>query len=180
MTAIYTPKTPLEQLGGKAKLLEIIKDFYARVVNDPMIGFMFKSVNISALIEREYEFSAALLGASDVTYRGRGMRRAHAPLRIMGGQFARRQQLLRDTLTAHSVPEDITRAWLAHNESMRPQITADSGRQRGGDAPATSEATAQAASPPLQAQPIPLKGSLRAAAELSPDAFFPPSKAPTP
>jgi hypothetical protein len=41
----------------------------------------------------------------------------------MGGQFARRLQLLRNVFAAHQVPEDVQLAFLAHNESLREQIT---------------------------------------------------------
>lgn len=120
--------TPLEELGGKEKLLEIIQYFYKNVVVDPMIGFMFKNVELSKLIEREFEFNAVILGDKNTTYKGRGMRRAHNPHRIMGGQFERRQQLLREALSTCHAPASVSALWLAHNESLRPQITSDPAR----------------------------------------------------
>jgi hemoglobin len=165
-------KTPLERLGGKDKLREIVGDFYQRVVADPMIGFMFKSVHMEALMEREYEFSAVLLGAKDVPYRGRGMRQAHAAHRVMGGQFARRQKLLQETLSAHAISPEIIAAWLQHNESMRPQITSDTDRHCGGS-PMPPSTGRRGDLMRGNGDLMPLKGDLRPAQELPADVFFP-------
>lgn len=48
-------------------------------------------------------------------------------LSIMGGQFARRLQILRETLKAYEVPQEIRDVWLNHTESLRSLITSDSG-----------------------------------------------------
>jgi hypothetical protein len=45
----------------------------------------------------------------------------------MGGQFARRQQILQETLEDFHAPQAVRDAWIEHNESLRPLITADSG-----------------------------------------------------
>jgi len=42
---------------------------------------------------------------------------------IMGGHFARRRQILKETLEAFDVPPVIQEAWLAHTDSLRPLIT---------------------------------------------------------
>ena len=47
----------------------------------------------------------------------------------MGGQFARRKELLRLTLVDHGVAQDIIDGWLAHTESLRGLITAQPGSQ---------------------------------------------------
>jgi hypothetical protein len=47
----------------------------------------------------------------------------------MGGQFARRAQILRETLAAHQAPAAVTAHWLAETESLRDQITGDLGSE---------------------------------------------------
>lgn len=118
--------TPYDQLGGEAKLREIIDAFIDRVFEDRMIGFFFRNANRQRLKEMEFQLTARFLGA-DIEYRGRPLDEVHAKHPIMGGQFARRLQILRETLEAFQVPEAIHDAWIAHTESLRPLITKDRG-----------------------------------------------------
>ena len=118
--------TLFEQIGGEAKLREIIETFIDRVFDDRMIGFFFRNADRRRIGEMEYQFTAKFLGA-DVEYQGRPLDEAHAKHPIMGGQFARRQQILKETLETYGVPEHIRQGWLQHNESLRPLITKDHG-----------------------------------------------------
>ena len=119
-------QTLFEQIGGEAKLREIIETFIDRVFDDRMIGFFFRNADRRRIGEMEYQFTAKFLGA-DIEYQGRSMDEAHAKHPIMGGQFARRQQILKETLEIYGVPEPVRQAWLLHNESLRPLITKDAG-----------------------------------------------------
>jgi hemoglobin len=116
--------TMFERIGGEAALRAIVDDFVDRIVDDIMIGFFFRGVDRARLKQLEYQHAAEHLGAP-VLYEGRPLRQAHAKHRIMGGQFARRKELLRKTLVAHAVPDEIASAWLAHVESLRDQVTAE-------------------------------------------------------
>jgi hemoglobin len=113
-----------DRVGGEVGLRAIIDDFVDRVFADAMIGFMFGRVDRERLKQLEFEHAAAHLGGP-VQYTGRPLAKAHAPHRIFGGQFDRRAQILRSTLERHRIPADIRDAWLAHVESLRPQITRD-------------------------------------------------------
>jgi hemoglobin len=113
---------------GETTLREVITDFYGRVFGDVMIGFLFEGKDRQRLIEREYEFTAQLLGA-DVRYTGRPMRTAHGHLPIFGGHFERRLQILRETLRDHAVDPDVQRAWIDHSLALRAQITSDRGSE---------------------------------------------------
>lgn len=113
---------------GEAKLRAVITDFYSRVFGDVMIGFLFEGKDRQHLIEREYEFTANLLGA-DVKYTGRPMRTAHAASPIFGGHFERRLQILRETLRDHDVDPDVQRVWIDHTLALRAQITRDKGSE---------------------------------------------------
>lgn len=119
-----TSSTPslYDTLGGEPAVRGIINTFVDRMVADIMIGFFFAKVDIVRLKQLEFEHAAAFLGAP-IIYSGRPLDAAHRRHNIMGGQFARRKQILKEVLEAHQVPDDIRAAWLAHVESLRPEIT---------------------------------------------------------
>jgi hemoglobin len=120
--------TLFDDLGGELALRRIIDRFVDRVFDDVMIGFFFRNARRERVKEKEYEFAARHLGA-DVAYTGRPIDEAHRAHPIMGGQFARRLTILRETLEAANVPEHVKHHWLAHTESLRPLVTADAGRE---------------------------------------------------
>ncbi len=113
---------------GEVKLRALMVDFYARIFGDLMIGFLFEGKSRQHLIDREYEFTAKLLGA-DIEYTGRPMRVAHAQSPIFGGHFERRLQILRETLADHAVDPEVQQVWLDHTIALRAQITSDKGSE---------------------------------------------------
>ncbi len=118
--------TLYEQLGGEAKLRQIIDAFIDRVFDDRMIGFFFRNADKKRIKEMEFQLTAHFLGAN-IEYRGRPLGEVHAKHPIMGGQFARRLQILSETLEQYEVPQHIRDAWIEHTESLRPLITRDAG-----------------------------------------------------
>jgi truncated hemoglobin YjbI len=119
-------QTLFEEIGGEPRLREIIDAFIDRVFADRMIGFFFRNADKRRIKEMEYQLTAEFFGA-DVRYQGRPLDHAHAKHPIMGGQFARRMQILKETLEDFRVAKPVREAWLRHNESLRPLITANSG-----------------------------------------------------
>ena len=119
-------QTLFEELGGEARLREIIDAFIDRVFADRMIGFFFRNADSNRIKEMEYQLTARFLGA-DVEYQGRPLDEVHAKHPIMGGQFARRLQILQETLENYQVPQAVRDAWIQHSESLRPLITRDAG-----------------------------------------------------
>lgn len=114
-----------EELGGEPKLRSIVDDFVDRCFDDAMIGFLFQRADRDRIKRFEYQHAAEHLGGP-VTYEGRPLDQAHGPHRIFGGQFARRRQILIETLRDHDVPEEIIDAWVTHQDSLRALITKDS------------------------------------------------------
>lgn len=145
------PTTLFDRIGPGA-LRAVLADFYRRVFADVMIGFMFRGKDRQHLIDREYELTAALLGAPGVAYTGRPMRTAHAAHTIFGGQFERRLQILRETLRDHAVDPDVQRAWIDHQLALRHQIT----RDRGSECDDTAAARPRLAIAPDPDRPIKL------------------------
>jgi hemoglobin len=115
-----------DRMGGEPVLRAVIDEFVDRVFDDLMIGFMFRRANRARVKRFEYEHAAEFLGA-DVSYGGRPLGDVHRPHRVMGGQFARRKEILRQVLVKHDVPADVVSAWLDHVDSLRALITADAG-----------------------------------------------------
>jgi len=120
--------TAFDELGGEAALRALVDDFVERCFDDAMNGFFFAQANVARTKRFEYQHAAKFLGA-ELEYEGRSIRDAHARHHIMGGQFARRLTILRQTLDDHRVPTSIRDTWLAHQESLRGEVTAfDGGR----------------------------------------------------
>lgn len=124
LRASVTRSTLFEQLGGEPVLRSIVDRFVDRMFGDPMIGFFFRKVDRQRVKDKEYELAAGHLGAG-VQYTGRPLRQAHAAHPIMGGQFARRLELLRLTLTEAGAPAAVVEHWLAHTEGLRALVTRD-------------------------------------------------------
>jgi hemoglobin len=120
--------TLFEDLGGEPVLRQVIDRFVDRVFDDVMIGFFFRNARRERIKQKEYEFAAAHLGAG-TPYTGRAIEEAHRAHPIMGGQFARRLMILKETLQAFNVPEHVKAHWIAHTEALRPLVTADVGRE---------------------------------------------------
>ena len=117
-----TSQSLFERLGGEEKVRAIVDAFIDRVFADRMIGFFFRDADRKRIKELEYQLAAGFLGA-DVEYQGRPLHLVHAKHPIMGGHFARRRQILKETLEAFDVPPVIQEAWLAHTDSLRELIT---------------------------------------------------------
>lgn len=119
---------PFDKIG-EAKLRAVLADFYDRIFADVMIGFMFQGKDKRHLVDREYEMTAKMLGAPNVTYTGRPMRTAHGAHTIFGGHFERRLQILRETMADHDVDPEVRQVWIDHTQALRAQITRDVGSE---------------------------------------------------
>ena len=121
-------KNLFERLGGEQKLKEIVDSFIDRVFADRMIGFFFRNADRARIKAMEYQLAAECLGA-DVKYTGRPLGKIHANHPIMGGHFARRRQILKETLESFQVAEEIKSALLDHTDRLRPLITPETGSE---------------------------------------------------
>jgi truncated hemoglobin YjbI len=119
-------RTLFDELGGEPALRAIVNEFVDRIFDDAMIGFFFRNADRKRVKEKEYEFAARHLGAA-VPYTGKPLPDAHAPHRIMGGQFNRRLQVLKETLDEFHAPARVREHWIRHTELLRPLITGDAG-----------------------------------------------------
>lgn len=111
----------LARVGGTDGLRAIVTEFYARVFDDLMIGYLFKGLDRARLIELEVQFTARAAGL-DIRYEGRGMRAAHGHLAISLGQFQRRYVILAETLRDLAVDGEFADAWLGHVRALRRAV----------------------------------------------------------
>lgn len=114
--------TLFDQIGAEP-LRAVITDFYDRVFADVMIGYMFEGKDRQRLIDKEWELTARFLGG-EARYTGQPIREIHAPLKIFGGHFDRRLQILKNTLRDHQVDPAIAEAWIDHQLALRDQVVA--------------------------------------------------------
>jgi hemoglobin len=117
-----------DKLGGESRLRSIMDTFVDRVFEDRMIGFFFRNADRGRIKELEYQLTANFLGA-DIEYRGRPLGKVHASHPIMGGHFARRRQILSETLDFYEVPPAIKAVILQHTDALRSEITPETGSE---------------------------------------------------
>ncbi len=117
-------RTLFDELGGEKVLRSIIDRFVDRLFDDVMIGYLFRAADRARVKQKEFEHAAEHLGAP-IAYTGRPLTAAHAAHRIRGGQFMRRVQILKDTLTEFGVPANVSEHWISHTLALRDQVTAD-------------------------------------------------------
>ncbi|MEY4545266.1 MAG: hypothetical protein RL685_1461 [Pseudomonadota bacterium] len=114
-----------DELGGEPVLRSVIRTFVDRMFSDPMIGYLFRKANAQRVADKEYELAAQHLGAPGVVYTGKPLGEAHAPHRILDGQFARRLHILRGTLEEAGAPRAVIDHWLGFTERLKPLVLGD-------------------------------------------------------
>jgi len=112
----------VEEVGGEERLREMVAEFYDRVVEDAMIGFMFRGIDREKLVDKQIEYVRARLGAGDVEYTGTPIREAHESLPVLAGHFDRRHDLLREVLEEYDVPDHVFEAWVDLEERLRELV----------------------------------------------------------
>jgi hemoglobin len=115
--------TPYEAIGGEAAVRAVLQALYDQLFVDPMIGFLFQGKDKAHIVEQQLAFTCRFLGGPQ-RYTGKPLPEAHAALPMLPGHFDRRQRLLRLALERHGVPEDVQRAWLGIDESLRGSVLA--------------------------------------------------------
>jgi hemoglobin len=110
------------RLGGPARVRALLALFYARLAQDPLVGFFFAGKNLDAIIDGQLAFLSKVSGEAPV-YRGRHPAQAHLGLPpIRRGQFDRRLVVLRETLEEAGVDPVDVEAWVGIERSLRGRI----------------------------------------------------------
>ena len=88
-----------------------------------MVGFLFEGKDKAHLVEQQLAFTRGFLGGPQ-RYAGKPLPEAHAALPLLPGHFDRRHHLLATLLDEHGVPDEVKRAWLRIDESLRSSVLA--------------------------------------------------------
>lgn len=109
---------------GDARVRAIIRDFYARMKGDVLIGFFFDGRDVAAIAEKQAEFVLRAMGAIP-SYAGLPPAQAHAALPpILAGHFDRRLKILEETLVAAGLTRAQVEAWIGFENAFRDGIVA--------------------------------------------------------
>jgi truncated hemoglobin YjbI len=116
-----------QHLGGsgtaETRLKTILRDFYARMARDVMIGFFFFGRDVDAIADKQLEFLLRAMGATS-SYTGKPPSTAHEKLPpIRRGMFDRRLVILEETLRAHGLSDEDMRTWIAFENAFRDAVT---------------------------------------------------------
>ena len=104
----------------KEAINRVLVEFYNRVYQDVMIGYLFTPFDREQLILKQLEFTLSIFGKG--VYRGKGLREAHSPLNLRSGHLRRRQVILTQVLLDLGVPEEFRNHWLKSEEKVLNQI----------------------------------------------------------
>ncbi len=119
-----------EQVGGEERLRALVSDFYRRLFDDPIIGFLFQDHDPERLVEMQIEYLRARLGDEEVDYTGEPIRHAHRDLPITVGHFDRRHEILRKVLDDWEVDGVAREAWLELDSALRDLVVRTGGEAR--------------------------------------------------
>ena len=115
--------TPYEAIGGEAAVRAVLQTLYDQLFVDPIVGFLFEGKDKAHLVEQQLAFTCRFLGGPQ-RYTGKPLPEAHAALPLLPGHFDRRHHLLATVLEQQGVPDEVKRAWLRIDESLRPSVLA--------------------------------------------------------
>ncbi len=111
-----------QEVGGEARLRLLLRDFYARMASDVLVGFFFAGKDSEEIAEMQLSFLLRAMGQR-TSYSGKSPAQAHRNLPpILGGHFDRRLKLLEETLRQHGLQEKGIQLWLRFEQSFRSGI----------------------------------------------------------
>ncbi len=122
-------KSLYDAIGGEERVRAVIQALYDKLFDDPIVGFLFAGKDKAHLVEQQLAFTCHFLGGPHA-YRGKPLPEAHAALPLLPGHFDRRHFLLKQTLDAKRVPEEVKEAWLRIDENLRGSVLASAAEAR--------------------------------------------------
>ena len=123
MNSIY------EQIGGRDSVTAAVDIFYARVLDDDLLGPYFGSTDMRKQKAHMRAFLAVALGGPSL-YRGRDLGAAHAGLGITNDAFDRVVTHLVATLDSLGVPCAIVEAIVVKLAPLRPVVVSPEAEAR--------------------------------------------------
>jgi len=130
MTSRHESWSLVEELGGAGRLTEIVSDFYDRLFDDALVGFLFRGHDKQRLVAMQVEYLRARLGNEEVEYTGEPVRAAHRDLPITVGHFDRRHAILEQVLEDWEMPDWPRDEWLELDAALRDLVVQTGGEAR--------------------------------------------------
>ncbi len=115
--------TIYEEIGPE-RLAAIVRTFYDRVFQDPMLSHFFMNLDHEHLISMQVDFVSSMLGGPQ-RYRGKPLESAHDAMIIRPPHFRRRQKILQETMEEYGLDENVVAFWLKQEERLKPLIMKD-------------------------------------------------------
>jgi truncated hemoglobin YjbI len=109
---------------GEERLGRIVRTFYDRVFQDPMLAHFFMNMDHEHLIAMQVDFVRSMLGGPQ-RYRGKPLEVIHDPMIIRPPHFRRRQRILQETMEEHGLTAEVVAYWLKQEERLKPLIMKD-------------------------------------------------------
>jgi len=135
------PPTLFDKIGGADGMRLLVDFFYTKVLADSRINTYFSTISMPTLKQHQRQFLTLALGGW-TDYDGKGMREAHAPLKIAAAQFDAMVEDLVLALTDLRVP-DVTRdSIVAIVGSLRGDVLGSAAGAKAGAAVASAGASA--------------------------------------
>ena len=114
---------------GAERVAKILRIFYERCFEDVMIGHFFFEKNHEDLLRQQTDFATGMLGGP-ISYQGRPLATIHKSLMIRAPQFARRRQILIETMKELELEPDLIQSWISLEDKLKPLILKDQGSCR--------------------------------------------------
>lgn len=109
------------ELDNGKRVRQILDAFYAQVFVDELLSPFFQGTTREHAAGKQYAFMYQAMTGEDV-YFGDNPYNAHHNMVISSDLFDHRQNLMLETLQAHSLSDDQIRRWTAFEEPFRPDI----------------------------------------------------------
>ena len=115
--------TAYEILAARRRSAPSSRPLYDQPLRRPDGGLPLRGEGQGAHRRAAGVFTCAFLGGPQ-RYTGKPLPEAHAALPLLPGHFDRRHHVLATLLEQHDVPDDVKRAWLRIDESLRTSVLA--------------------------------------------------------
>lgn len=110
-----------DEIGGFAKLKNIITSFYDNVLEIDELATLFEGANMERLIDHQTKFFTSLLGGP-VSFTDEEIRNAHKRLNINSEKFEMTKECLENTLDDFDLSDEHIEAILSVFEDKRELI----------------------------------------------------------
>jgi len=118
------PPTLFDKYGGVPAVSELVRMFYADVLNREHLAWYFRNVSLERLILHQIHYVAVVMGRPPEFYRGRDVRSAHVGRFIEPNHFDEVADLLKASLIRAGIEADDRTLIMAQVAALKPHVVA--------------------------------------------------------